>query len=164
MRHAFDRGFALPSRADETPTEDFLAIGVDSHAIALRMSDVTGLFAGRRVIGLPAAAPAFLGIAGFRGAILPVYHLGILIGRAAAEPPRWLVIASGAPVALAFDAFDGHRRVAKEAVSAYADDGRAGHAQQYLRLEGIVRPVVHLPAILNAINAQTHGTAPGEEQ
>jgi purine-binding chemotaxis protein CheW len=163
MRRAFDRAFALPSQRDDTPTEDFLAIGVDEQAIALRLSDVTGLFTGRKIMRLPSQAPALLGIAGFRGGILPVYDLGMLLGRPAAESPRWLVIAKGAAVALAFDGFHGHRRISKAAILAHEDAGRAGYAREYLRSEGAVRPIVHLPSILDAIKAAAHDTVPGEE-
>jgi purine-binding chemotaxis protein CheW len=163
LRLAFDRSFALPPRPDNTPTEDFLAIGVSGQAVALRLSDVAGLFADRKVTRIPGRAAALLGIAGFRGTILPVYDLGLLLGRPAVEARRWLVIVSEAPVALAFGSYHGHLRISKEAVLSHENSGPAGLARDYLRVDGIVRSVVHLPSVIDVIKAQARATAPREE-
>jgi chemotaxis signal transduction protein len=164
LRHSFDRSFSLPSLPDNAPTEDFLAIGVGAQAVALRLSEVAGLFAGRKVTRIPSRAAALLGIAGFRGTILPVYDLGLLLGRPALETRRWLVITSDASVALAFDSFHGHLRISKEAVLSHENNGPAGHAREYLRVEGIVRPIAHLPSILDAITAEARDTSTREER
>ncbi len=163
MRQAFDQSFSLPLGSETAEAEDFLAIGVGPQAIAMRLSEVTGLFAGRKITPLPGPSAVLRGIAGFRGAILPVYDLAMLLGKAPIESARWLVIAAHAPVALAFDGFHGHRRISQESLIAQAEDGATAYARQYLRLEGIVRPVVHLPSILEAIKAAATATVPVKE-
>ena len=53
------------------------------------------------------------------------------------QPPRWLVIAAGPPVALAFDAFDGHLRVPRrrDRAAAVARQLR-GYARDFMRNAG----------------------------
>ena len=83
----------------------------------MHLSAVSGLFAGKKFTRVPHAAPEFLGIAGFRGSVVPVYDLRVLLGCAGGEAPRWLVVAANSPVALAFDGFDGHLRLALDAIA-----------------------------------------------
>src|SRR6202023_3988958 len=100
-------GFAEPVRPDTTLKEDLLAVRIGTQLFAIRLSEITGLFAGKKVTPVPGGHPALCGIAGFRGAILPVYDLQILLGHCGTATPRWLVIAAAAPVALAFAVFEG---------------------------------------------------------
>ena len=109
---AFDRAFAAPLRADAAAKHDLLAIRVGARTLRHALSEIAGLFADRKITRVPGSNAALLGIAGFRGAIVPVYSLPDA-ARAFRQrsAPRWLVIAAAAPVALAFDAFEGHLRV-----------------------------------------------------
>jgi purine-binding chemotaxis protein CheW len=160
LRLAFDRGFAEPVRLDLAVKESLLAIRSGPQAWAVRLSQIAGLYAGKKITRLPTRRAALLGIAGFRGAIMPVYDLGMLLGQAngavggevGGEARRWLLIAAEAPVALAFDAFDGHLLVSPDAI--LPDDsgeGRGAHVHGFVRAQDVVRPIVHLPGILAAI-------------
>jgi chemotaxis signal transduction protein len=152
LRLAFDRSFAEPVRRDTMPMEDLLAFHLGSEPYAVRSSEIAGLFADRKVTRLPGGAAALLGIAGFRGAIVPVYDLHALLGCAASESPRWLVIASSAPVALAFEAFDGHLRIPRDAiVLREASDRARKYVREFVSAPGTVRSIVHLPTILDVI-------------
>lgn len=129
----FDGSFALAHR--EAPvTVDVLAIGVGGDRYALRISDIAGLFADRAITAVPSSRAELLGIAGFRGSIVPVFDLAVLLGYTSIAAPRWLVIASGTPVALAFEEFAGQLRVPRE--------------EQVL-------PVIDLASILNALVTST---------
>ena len=164
LRCAFDHSFAVPLQIDTTPTEDFLAIRVGSEACALRLPEIVGLFADKKITRVPGRAAALLGIAGFRGTVMPVYDLSTLLGYPAAKAPRWLVIASGAPVAFAFEAFDGHLRLSRDAIVRSEVEERARkYVNDVVRTEDVVRPIVDLPAILGAIKTQRPQSTPTKE-
>jgi chemotaxis signal transduction protein len=165
LRAAFDRSFAEPAQLDMTPMEDLLAVRVGDDVFAIRLSQIVGLYAGKKVTRVPGGDPALLGIAGFRGAIQPVYGLATLLGRPVEISPRWLVIAAAAPVALAFDGFEGHLRVASKTIrprDASTED--QPYARDFVPIQQFVRPVLHLPSILDAIRTQRPTVAPGENQ
>lgn len=111
LRAQFDHGFAVAPSDDAAATTDYLAIRAGAAPHALRLADLAGLFADHRIAPLPSDVPGLLGLAGFRGAIVPVYDLRRLLGCSTAAPPRWLVIAACEPVGFAFDALDGHLRL-----------------------------------------------------
>ena len=80
LRDAFDRSFAQAPSTEAAAVENLLAIRVGAHPYALRMAEVSGLFADKKVTRLPSPVPEFSGIAGFRGVVLPVYDLAMLLG------------------------------------------------------------------------------------
>jgi purine-binding chemotaxis protein CheW len=152
LRASFDRAFAVPIRSEAAATQDLLAIAVGTEPYAIRLSEVTGLFADRRITPIPGSSTALLGIAGFRGTIVPVYSLPMLLGHSPTQLPRWLVIAAVAPVALAFDQLDGHLRAAAEAILPRQSPEQArGYALEFVRTESVVRPVLHLPFVVDAL-------------
>jgi chemotaxis signal transduction protein len=153
LRDAFDRSFAAARPPDAPPGVDLLAIGVGAKSYALRLSEIAGLHPDRRITPLPGAAPALRGIAGFRGAIVPVYDLAALLGHPQAEEARWLAMAVGEPVAFAFATVDGHLRVARDAIMADAI-GQGPHrgVREFARIaDQAVHPIVHLPSIIDAV-------------
>ncbi len=174
MRAAFDRGFAEPLSLDVTVRENLLAIEVGTESCAIRLSDVTGLFVGKKITRVPGGDASLIGIAGFRGAIVPVYGLRTLLGQSgdpsAAAAPRWLVVAKAAPVALAFDGFAGQLRVLPDAI--LPRQARA-ETRSYIRdfvqtqapaVQTQVLPILHLPSILDAIKAPRAEAAPAKER
>jgi chemotaxis signal transduction protein len=154
LRLAFDASFAEPVRLDTTLKEDLLAVRIGKQAFAIRLSEITGLFAGKKVTPVPGGHPALCGIAGFRGAIVPVYDLQILLGHPGTATPRWLVIAAAAPVALAFAVFEGQLRVARDAILPQPSSPEfRGYARELVRTPDFVGPIMHLPSVLDAIKA-----------
>jgi len=153
LRHEFDRAFAQPIRDDETEEEDLLGIRVGEQACAIRLSEIAGVHVGKKITRVPGAHVALRGIAGFRGSLLPVYDLQLLLGHAGAEAPRWLVVAAAAPIALGFSTFDGRLRVARREILWHANNtDMPQYAQNVVRAAGVVRPILHLPSILAALN------------
>lgn len=109
LRAEFDEVFARAPAPGGAAPDKLLLVRAGAHPYALRLAQIGGLYAGRRIMPLPSALPALLGVSGFRGQIAPVYDLAALLGQAAAAAPRWLLLVRCAqPLALAFDAFDGH--------------------------------------------------------
>ncbi len=154
LRAAFDRGFAEPVRSEAAAHHDLLTIRVGAEPYAIKLAEIVGLFAGRTPTPVPGGSAALIGIAGFRGMLVPVYSLRTLLGHAGTGASRWLVIAAAAPVALAFDAFEAHARVPVDAVAPRQshDDTRA-YAAEFIRTAAVVRPILHLPSIIDALDA-----------
>lgn len=164
LRSRFDLSFAEPAQLDMTPMVDLLAVRVGDDVFAIRLSEIAGLYVGKKVTRVPGGDPALLGIAGFRGTIHPVYGFATLLGHPAEVSPRWLVIAAAAPVALAFDGFERHLSVASETIrpcDANAKD--QPYARDFVRIQQFVRPVLHLPSIFDAIRTQRQAFSPSED-
>lgn len=157
LRHAFDRGFAEPAVVGKGIREALLAVRIDTHPFAIRLSEISGLFADKKITPVPGSDVALRGIAGFRGAIVPVYDLQILLGQAATSgtaPPRWLVIAAAAPVGLAFTAYQQQIRAAHESILPHPSGAQArGFSREFVRTRKFAGPLLHLPSVLEAIKA-----------
>jgi chemotaxis signal transduction protein len=165
LRDGFDRSFAEPARFDMTSMQDLLAIRIGEDVFAIRLSEIAGLHAGKKITRLPGGDPALLGLAGFRGTMHPVYSLATLLGRSAEASPRWLVIAAVVPVALAFDGFERHLRVASAAIrSSDVSTKDQPFARDFVPVQQFVRPILHLPSILDVIGARQAAATPGENQ
>jgi chemotaxis signal transduction protein len=158
LRDKFDRSFAEPGRLGTATTEHLLSVRVRDDLFAIRLSEIVGLHADKKITRVAGGDPALLGIAGFRGSIQAVYGLATVLGRSTDNLPRWLVIAAGASVALAFDAFEGYLRVASERIrprDANATD--QPYARSFVPVHESVWPILHLPTVVDGI--KTHRTA-----
>jgi purine-binding chemotaxis protein CheW len=168
MRSSFDAAFAAPRRPEVGVKTDLLAVRAGDEAYAIRLSEVGGLFSVRKITRVPGGHAALLGIAGFRGALVPVYNLRAALGLAGTRTPRWLVLAAAAPVALAFDVFEGHLRVPADAITPQQSQAASRfYAPDFIRTEAAVRPVLHLDALIGALGAsgapERSMTAPHKE-
>ena len=158
LAHSFDASFA---RAPETAAReqiDVLAIRLGNAPHALRLAQLAGLYARRALAPLPSTVPEFLGLVSLRAAIVPVYDLASLLGRPAQQGARWLVLAAAAPVALAFDTLDGYRRLAPEAIVTGPDEPGAERGPELASVDGELRPMVDLRAVLERIAARAART------
>lgn len=151
LREAFDRSFSEPLRADAALTEELLGIRLDTEAYAIRLSEIAGLFADRKIASVPGSAPTQLGIAGFRGEIVPVYDLQALLGHRPLASARWLVLAAVAPVAFAFAAQEGRLSVPVEAIVDQSDGSIGAGVRHFVRTPGLVRRLIDLSFVLDAI-------------
>jgi chemotaxis signal transduction protein len=152
LRREFDRSFAEAPFAGKSGNHDLLAIRLDQQHFALHLSDITGLFADKKITPVPGAAGFLLGIAGFRGVIAPVYDLQRLLGCPAVRDPRWLVMAASASVGFAFEAFDSQLRVPAAAITPHQQDDTQGLTSGVVRDAGILRPIIELSRALKAIH------------
>lgn len=174
LRHEFDRSFAEPPRSVQAASLDLLAIRLGGEPYALHLTTVSGLFAGKKFTRLPQDAPEFLGIAGFRGSVLPVYDLRVLLGCTADAAPRWLVVTASVAVGLAFDGFDGHLRLPQEGIAQQdRSDSERPHVRELARVACAgtpsqgdpLRPIVDVASILMTIRhfARQNVTAQQQE-
>jgi purine-binding chemotaxis protein CheW len=149
LREAFDRGFAEPPRAAGDDRVALLALLAGQEQVAVRVLEAAGLLPARPIVAVPSRRPELLGVAGVRGAVVPIWSAARLLGRADAGPPAWIVLAGAVErVGLAFEAFEGHLLVAPSALAAAPG---AGHVAGALRTGDAVRPVLSIPSLLAAI-------------
>ena len=153
LRMAFDQSFAQASAGVSASTEAFLAIGVGGDNYALRLSEISGLYTNKKVLALPSDVPELLGVASFRGALIPVYDLRVLLGYPVNLRPRWLVqVAAATPIGLAFDRFDGHLHLPRDAIGKEEKaQEREQHLTESLRTNGEVRPIVSVASMIESI-------------
>ena len=165
LRRNFDRSFAEPPRSRQTAALDLLAIRLAGEPYALHLAAVSGLFVDKKLTRLPQAPTEFLGIAGFRGSVVPVYDLRVLLGCVAGAAPRWLIVAAGGPVALAFDGFDGHLRLPQECIARQVRvDAARPHVHELAQVADVPRHIVDLASVLTAIRAAAHQDVPRQRQ
>lgn len=161
LRQAFDRTFAEPVRVDAAVDIDLLAIEVGVQAYAMRLSEIAGLFAGKKITRVPGGSAALLGVAGFRGALVPVFDLKVLLGEKSSRTTRWLVIAQAAPIAFAFDAFLAQLRVGQEDIAPHAVRARTPrYAHEVVRSRTFMAPVLHMASLIEAIKVADHQATP----
>lgn len=163
LRDAFDRSFAEPLPPGPPSLVDLLAIRVGVEPYALRLGEIAGLFADRKITPLPGPR-ALLGIAGFRGAIVPVYDLQLLLGYQAMEGARWLAMAAGEAAAFAFTAQEGQVRVPPEAIVVRQLEAQSHrHVREFVRIADAVRPIIGLLSVLETVRRQApESLDPGE--
>jgi chemotaxis signal transduction protein len=165
LRRAFDDGFSRPRRFETTSTQDFLAIRLGAEPYAIRCSEIAGLFVDKKITRVPGQVGALLGVAGFRGAVMPVYDLRTLLGYPAAEAARWLTVASATPVAFVFDAFDAHLRLPHSEISPQgAGENARGHVREFAHAGDGAMPILSLASVLDAISNLAPQAAPDEER
>jgi chemotaxis signal transduction protein len=152
LRQDFDRSFGAAVHGETEPEEDFLAIRLGGDAQAIRLAEIACLLPLGAVTRFPSPLPELLGIMGLRGAIVPVYDLRALLGYSASDSPRWLIIAAAWPVALAFDTFEGHMRLARAAsAQPLRIEPSRRHVHEVLRTPQLFRPIVSMASILETI-------------
>jgi len=151
LKKAFDGAFAEPLRPGQARGADLLAVRLGGEPWAIPFSAIAGLHSGKQITPLPGTAPGLLGLAGFRGALLPVYDLAARIGLTPAASPRWLVLTADRRVALAFAELDGHLRAAEGDLLPHGPQGGPAFTSGFVTVGGDQRPVLHLPALLAAI-------------
>src|ERR1019366_8843948 len=85
VRPAFDRSFSAPPPSRAAETQSLIVIRLAGETLVLRAGDITGIARRRRLVPLPSRTPELLGLAGIRGALVPVFNLAADPGLAA--PP-----------------------------------------------------------------------------
>ena len=165
LRADFDRSFTEPARRHDAEHAELLAVRAGGRPYAMRLAQTSGVFPDRPVTALPGPVAALLGIAGFGGAIVPVYDLAALLGHPAPDRPRWLVMVAGTPpLALAFHALDGHVRVPADTIVTEAGDQPDGCLSGMVPLAGGTRPIVDLCAARAAVHALTGHPDPDADE
>jgi purine-binding chemotaxis protein CheW len=159
LREAFDATFAAPSAGRVGPGRRLLLVGVGGASCAVPLEHCAAVHAAATITPLPAALPAFRGVAAVGGAILPVYDLAALLGLDARFPHRaWLLVAAGRhPVAFVVDGVEGYAEIEAEA-------GSAPTEVAVVTVDGVPRRVVALGSIVAAIDAAVQTLNPARSE
>lgn len=167
LRRTFDHAFASPRRQAREEVDQLLTIRLGGQPCALKVREIAGLATGRRVIPLPSQRPEFLGIAGIRGVLVPVYSLAALLGYGQdAAPHRWLVqCGTEEPIGLAFEEFEGYLRAPRSAVYvASRTEAARRHVKEMVRAGAMVRAVVDIASVVETVKAGSRPGAPSKER
>lgn len=155
FRAAFDKVYALPPPAlASEQIENLLAIRLAGDPYAIRVSQISALVADRKVVVLPSPVPELLGVAGIRGALVPVYGLAALIGNDRDRShARWLALGgTDEPVGLAFSAFEGYLKVPSiQICPAGQNHAIREHVQDAVRTGDVVRAIINIPSVMETI-------------
>lgn len=163
-RRSFDATFAAPPPPPEPPRKALLLVRAGGELLAVKRDEMSGLVRSDRITLTPGRSPEYLGLAGLRGGLCPVWSLGGLMG----HPPApvtgccWLILAqmpAEVPCAFAFEVFEKLilTREAAFATSAH-HDMRAGLIQAMVPWASTLVPVVNLPALQAEIHKRKPST------
>ncbi len=171
LRAAFDRSFAEPRAGESESQVDYLAIRVGSDPYAVALAEVASLHADHPIVAAPSAIPELLGIAGFRGVIVPIYDLRLLLGSGDRGKPRWLMLARSpersAPglIGFAFDELQAHLRLSSADVFGAAPSVEtAAQVPKTVRALGGSRPILHVSSLLHALASRIAPSGPAKER
>ncbi len=153
LRCEFDQSFAEPAQPPRTDREDYIHIVVAGVDYALRLSQIAGLQANRRIVDLPKRASAFLGVSSFRGEIVPVYSLAQLLGYAPHDPGRWMaVVRHDGVFAIEFEELVGHLRLGRgDVVPANREDGPNECVRYAAHVGTTTLPLISIGALFERI-------------
>jgi chemotaxis signal transduction protein len=152
LRRAFDQSFSEAESVDARPLADFLAIRLGNEPYAIRLAHVARLVVRIPITPLRTAVPHLLGIVGIRASTVPVYDLRAILGCSTLVAPEWMVIVAAIPIALAFDAFDGHLRLSPDAIAPRNGNGSSWeHARDVVRTGDQRRPLVNVLSVVDQI-------------
>lgn len=164
LRRQFDDGFAEPASERRQDFEPFLTLRIASTAYAVRLSEIAGFAAARKIVPLTSRLPGMLGLAAVRGSLLPVYCLEALLHDEAAAEPRWFLLCRGQePMALSFAQFEGHVLVPRSArLAAKGAEGR--HVQELVQVDNEVRGIIAVSSLAEAIRESVAAQRPVKER
>jgi purine-binding chemotaxis protein CheW len=152
LRRAFDLAFADAPREHVAQDEALLSIRCSGLVHVVRLAEIASVLVSPSVMPVPSASPSLLGVSGVRGALVPIFDLGALLGHAPAkETPRWLLLARAELVGFAFDEFDRYILAPRSALATGSGAAGAGHAGEVVRVGDDVRPLVSLASVIAAI-------------
>ncbi|HEV3040877.1 MAG TPA: chemotaxis protein CheW [Candidatus Angelobacter sp.] len=160
LRNTFDRSYSLPpSSSGAEQVENLLALRLAGNPYAIRVTEIAGLVNNRKTVAIPSPISELLGVAGIRGGLVPVYSLAALLGydrngyARDASPARWLALCGNEDqVGLGFSDLEGYLRVpAVQIYAASQENIMGGHVKDVARVDGLVRPVVSIPSVVEMI-------------
>jgi purine-binding chemotaxis protein CheW len=157
LRAQFDAVFAQPLRTETPETVELLTLQFGGDGFAIRLTDTAGLFADHKITPVPGPLSEFHGLAGVRGALVPVYDLAALMGYARSVQPRWLITARQSVVGFVFDTFIGQLRVEAKALAAH-EGGPGDKVSQVVRTPAFSGPVIQLSSLIAALSRRAAQT------
>jgi chemotaxis signal transduction protein len=151
LRNEFDHAFSLPVRVETVKNRHLLAIRIGGDPYALNPEEIAGLHVDRAIVAVPGTLSEWLGLAGIRGELVPVYSLAALLGyeQSTSTRTRWLALCgSGQLLGLAFDAFERHLNLTLPQIAAADPTNiKTEHVRAVAHADDMSRPVISIPSI-----------------
>jgi chemotaxis signal transduction protein len=151
LRRVFDEGFASPPQATIERGSAYLEVGTGENRVLVDLEEVAVMEVRRKIVSLPGTRRAFLGLAGIRGKLVPVFDLGQLLGyETSSGAGAWVLVSrSDRPLGLAVESFHGLREVRPE-------ERRPAESLQTRHFSAVVpgdwlRPVLNMASLLAEI-------------
>jgi len=164
LRRAFDEAFAAPVVDQPEDRATLIAIRVAGQPFALRATEISAVAKRRRIVPVPSRVPELLGLAGIRGAPVPVYDLATILGLSRANEPQWFVLTQReAQLALAVDEIEGLIEVRKTKLFADDTSPSGGHVRQLARMGAETRAVIDITAVVETIRQHASSSEPARE-
>ncbi|MGH7441940.1 MAG: chemotaxis protein CheW [bacterium] len=160
LRRDFDLSFARPEAARKDEGVALLALGVAGEPYALRLEDLAFLARAPETAFWGSGVSAFLGLAGLRGEVLPVWDLAGLLGRPGTDSkPAWVACSARVPRwAAAFERYDGLLRASLSEMEPLAGEGvQARCSREVLNRSGLRRPILDLELLACSIRTIREG-------
>jgi chemotaxis signal transduction protein len=151
LRRVFDEGFSELPQGLREGGNTFLEVGSGENRVLVALEEVAVMEVRRKIVPLPGARAAFLGIAGIRGRLVPVYHLGQLLGLETTDSAgTWILVSrSDRMLGLAVDAFHGLKEI--PAGDCHPDLSPARHVRAVVSGTDGLRSVVNMASLLAEI-------------
>jgi chemotaxis signal transduction protein len=161
LRRDFDQVFAAPAAGQAQDEENLIAFRVGDDLYGLSVREITGVAVAGRLVALPSRSPGLVGLAGIRGAVIPVYSLAVILGYPkAGETVRWLALSGEKePLALALGDFEGYLRVPTSDLHV-PDRASRTHVHQFARTGGVVRAIVSVASVMSSIQGTKGSEGP----
>jgi chemotaxis signal transduction protein len=164
LRGAFDRTFQLPYQLKAKDVEAMIAFRTAGVPLAARVQHITGVIKRGVILPIPSIVSELLGVAVVRAVLVPIFDLAALLGLPHGSEPQWFMLMNReTPIALAFDALEG--RVEVERKRFYVDEtsSHRKHIHQLAEIGSVVRAVIDVPGIMEAIRQSAGMIAPAKE-
>lgn len=172
VRRAFDATFAAPVRSFEEERRSVLAIRAGEGRFAIRVEDLSGVEACRKIVKVPGSVPGLLGLTGLRGRLLAVYDLGAMLGQPSLDMRagsrrelRWmLVCGKDSGIGLLIEEIEAFVRIA-DADLKPIEPGVAGeYIRAVLQRGASIRGVVDIASIVAAVARRAEESLDGRRQ
>lgn len=154
LRTAFDEAFASPPAQRDDDFLRIILIKAGGKRYGLRITELAGLETNRKVVPVPANVPGLRGLSAVRGELVAVYDLASIVGAGTPNlAPRWIALPRGSePIGLAFEDFEGYRRIAAQAVHALDQASETGLLSRLaIQVDSGRVHILDLPAIASSI-------------
>jgi chemotaxis signal transduction protein len=167
MREEFDSHFEHPRRQESSKAVEFLVLRTGGHRVALRVTEIAGLYRCPKVTRFPNEGPAVVGLIALQGSMVVVYDAAVLLHVAVSPGATgWIVLLRGdRTCALLFESPEGYQRVPEENIVVTAN--RLAESQgstQAFVLDGEPVVIVGHQRWEHAIVGATPSESPGDIQ